>query len=67
MSEQPFPEAWIELPSEADVREQMRLGDKFPYDFGFIGAMTRLIAAHDRIGAALGRLFAQATHCEEVG
>ena len=32
---------------------------KFPYDFGFLPAMTRLVMAHGRIGAAFGQLFAQ--------
>lgn len=47
------PTAWVELPSEA------ALGARFeghPYNFGFVPAMGRLIAAHPRLAARLSAL-----------
>ncbi|MBI2759911.1 MAG: carboxymuconolactone decarboxylase family protein [Chloroflexi bacterium] len=32
---------------------------RHPYDFGFVAGMSRLIAAHDRIGPAFSALFRQ--------
>jgi len=58
MTEQP-PDAWVELPSEAQMRALIPPNTKFPYDFGFLPAMMRLIMAHARIGPAFGSLFAQ--------
>ena len=58
MAEQP-PDAWVELPSEAQMRALIPPDTKFPYDFGFLPAMMRLIMAHERIGPAFGSLFAQ--------
>lgn len=58
MAEQP-PDAWVELPSEAQMRALIPPNSKFPYDFGFLPAMMRLIMAHERIGPAFGSLFAQ--------
>lgn len=57
MSEHTLPEAWVTMPSEADLREMIPPGD--PYDFGFMPAMTRLIMAHERIGPFFGGLFGQ--------
>jgi alkylhydroperoxidase/carboxymuconolactone decarboxylase family protein YurZ len=51
------PEAWISMPSEEQVRTFVPPGS--PYDFGFLPAMARLIAAHPAIGPAFGALFAQ--------
>ncbi|MDO8433016.1 MAG: carboxymuconolactone decarboxylase family protein [Candidatus Binatus sp.] len=50
------PEAWVKLPDP----EQMGAarGDDHPYNFGYIPAMGRLIAAHPRIGPAFGMMFA---------
>jgi alkylhydroperoxidase/carboxymuconolactone decarboxylase family protein YurZ len=51
---------FIELPSEAELRERTPPGAKpSPYDFGFIGGMSRLLAAHPRIGKAMQAAFAE--------
>jgi alkylhydroperoxidase/carboxymuconolactone decarboxylase family protein YurZ len=50
-------EPFIALPSEEEVRAQMPPGVKNPYDFGFIGGMSRLLSAHPRIGKALRAAF----------
>jgi hypothetical protein len=52
------PEAWVQLASEEQVRAQIPPDAKYPYDFGFIPAMARLIRTHPRIGPAFGALFA---------
>ena len=49
--------AWVELASEAEVRATRPPGH--PYDFGFVPAMARLLAAHAEIGPLFGRLFAR--------
>lgn len=51
--------AWISMPSEEEQRE--RFAERFgamqhPLDFGFLPAMTRLVAAHPRIAPALDAL-----------
>lgn len=43
-------EAWVAIPSEAEVRAQMPPGRLYPYDFGFLPAMGRLLRTHPRIG-----------------
>ena len=58
MSEPP-PDAWVQLPSQEQMRALIPPGAKLPYDFGFFPAMARLVMAHGRIGAAFGQLFAQ--------
>jgi alkylhydroperoxidase family enzyme len=58
MPEQP-PDAWVKLPSQEQMRALIPPNSKFPYDFGFLPAMMRLIMAHERIGPAFGTLFAQ--------
>jgi alkylhydroperoxidase/carboxymuconolactone decarboxylase family protein YurZ len=56
MSEETRP--FIELPSEAAMRERTPPGAApSPYDFGFIGDMSRLLAAHPRIGKAMQGAF----------
>ena len=50
-------EAWVAMPGEADVRA--RFGSGHPYDFGFLPAMARLVAAHERIAPFFSGLFAQ--------
>jgi len=57
----PEPDAWVAMPSEAELRAMMPPGQAAanPYDFGFLPAMTRLILAHPRIGRAFAALFAQ--------
>ena len=52
-------DAWIELPSDAKMRALRDAGMKPLYNFGFIGAMGRLLAAHPRIGPAFMELFRQ--------
>jgi hypothetical protein len=52
-------EAWVALPSEAEMRARMPPGSKYPYDFGFLPAMGRLLRAHDRIGPTFLTLFGQ--------
>jgi len=49
-------EAWVTLPDEDTYRAAVPAGG--PYDFGFLPAMGRLIAAHPRIGPAFSALFA---------
>jgi len=45
---------FVELPTEAEMRERTPPGAKpSNYDFGFIGDMSRLQAAHPRIGKAM--------------
>ena len=46
------PEAWVKMPSEAEIRARRFGNDINPYDFGFITKMERLVAAHGRIGRA---------------
>lgn len=53
--QQPF----IQLPTDEEFRAHMPPGVKSPYDFGFIGGMSRLLSAHERIGAAMRAFFAE--------
>jgi len=57
MSSKVVPDAWVEMPTESEVRTMMPAGG--PYDFGFLPAMARLILAHDAIGPVFGALFGQ--------
>ena len=50
-------EAWVTIPSEETVRAALPPGTKYPYDFGFLPAMGRLLRSHPRIGAAWFPLF----------
>ncbi len=50
-------EAWIDLPTEKDFRASVLPGRQYHYDFGFIPAMARLIARHERIAPVFGNLF----------
>jgi hypothetical protein len=52
---QPF----ITLPTDEELRAQMKPGVKSPYDFGFVGGMSRLLSAHERLGAAMRGFFAE--------
>lgn len=52
-------EAWVNIPSEADVRAQLPPGSRYPYDFGFLPAMGRLIRTHPRIAQAWVKLFGE--------
>lgn len=57
MTEPPVREAWITIPTEAERRAQMPPGTRARYDWGFLPAMGRLMAVHDRIGPTAGALF----------
>ncbi len=60
MNESGVREAWIRIPTEEERRAQLPPGAPAgAYDFGFINAMARLQAAHDKIGPAFGALFRQ--------
>ena len=50
-------DAWIEMPSEDQVRGARPSGG--PYDFGFVPAMGRLLLSHPRIGPSFGQLFSE--------
>ena len=50
-------QAWVDLPSEADLRAAMPEGSPSAYDFGFLMGMPRLRMAHRRIGPLFGPLF----------
>lgn len=52
-------EAWVTIPTEADVRAQLPPGATYPYDFGFLPAMGRLIRTHPRIAQAWVKLFGE--------
>jgi alkylhydroperoxidase/carboxymuconolactone decarboxylase family protein YurZ len=52
-------EAWITIPSEDEVRAQAPPGRVYPYDFGFLPAMGRLLRTHERIGKAFLQLFGE--------
>lgn len=56
MSEERQP--FVQLPTEAEMRARTPPGAKTSqYDFGFIGDMSRLQAAHPRIGKAMMAAF----------
>lgn len=55
----PIPDAWVQLPTQEQMRALIPADRSFPYDFGFLPAMTRLVMAHGRIGPAFGQLFGQ--------
>ncbi len=48
---------FITLPDEEELRQAAAGAPASPYDFGFLGDMSRLLAAHPRIGPALRRTF----------
>ena len=49
-------EAWVDLPTEDEFRADLPPDRQYHYDFGFIPAMARLIARHERIAPAFGKL-----------
>jgi len=55
------PEAWVRLP---DAQSLAPLFENHPYNFGFVAAMGRLIAAHDSIGPLFAALFNQVMFAE---
>ena len=52
-------EAWVAIPTEEERRAQLPPGPASGYDFGFLPAMGRLLAAHTGIGPLFGALFRQ--------
>ncbi|MGH7906035.1 MAG: hypothetical protein ACREP6_05355 [Candidatus Binataceae bacterium] len=48
--------AWVKLPSPEEIRQ---MGLPPSYNFGFVGAMGRLLVAHPKIGPHFTRLFGQ--------
>jgi hypothetical protein len=54
-----FHDAWVQIPSEAELRAQRPSDKNNPYDFGFLTNMERLLLAHGRIGHSFLRLFGQ--------
>lgn len=52
-------EAWVSIPTEAELRPHMPPGKSYPYDFGFLPAMGRLLRMHGRIGKAFLQLFSE--------
>ena len=59
MTEFSSPEAWVSIPTEEERRAQLPPGPASGYDFGFLPAMGRLLAAHTSIGPLFGALFRQ--------
>ncbi len=62
MVQKTVPEAWVQIPTDAELRARVPAdasGVRHPYDFGFFPAMARLVMAHGRIGPAFGALFTQ--------
>ena len=59
MIEERAPDAFIALPTAAELRERAagRPEMKPLYNFGYVGGMGRLLAAHPRIGPAFMGLF----------
>ena len=57
MEESGSAEAWVGIPTEEERRAQP--GPVGGYDFGFLPAMGRLLAAHSSIGPLFGALFRQ--------
>jgi hypothetical protein len=58
-STQTIREAWVSIPSEEEVRAQLPPGRAYPYDFGFLPAMGRLLRTHERISGAFLKLFSE--------
>ena len=51
---------FITLPTDDEMRAlRERAGVKTTYNFGFIGGMSRLLVAHERIGKAMRGFFAE--------
>jgi hypothetical protein len=53
------PDAWVQIPTEAELRAQRPSDLDNPYDFGFLTGMERLLLAHGQIGRSFLRLFGQ--------
>ena len=50
-------QAWVDLPSDEQIRAAMPEGGPSAYDFGFMMGMPRLRLAHPRIGPLFAPLF----------
>ena len=51
-------EPFITLPTDEEMRARSQAsGMKSSYNFGFIGGMSRLLVAHERIGKAMQMAF----------
>lgn len=48
--------AWVEVPTEEQVRADMPASRRHSYDFGFVAGMSRLRSAHRRISGPLRAL-----------
>ena len=51
--------AWVQIPTDTEYKAAMPAGHQGPYEFGFVPAMGRLLAAHEVIGPAFGNLYKQ--------
>ena len=57
MNEPSIREAWVRIPTEEERLAQLHPdAPASAYDFEFIPAMARLLASHDKIGPAVGKL-----------
>ena len=53
-------EAWVSIPTEAELRASLPPGARAGnYDFGYLPAMGRLQAKHREIGPLFGALYRQ--------
>ena len=57
MEQSAIREAWIDLTTQKEFRANLPPDRDYHYDFGFIPTMARLIARHERIAPAFGKLF----------
>ena len=53
------PDAWVSMPTTSELRALLPAEAHHPYDFGFLPAMARLIAAHRRIAPSFAALFGE--------
>ena len=51
------PNAWVAMPSREELETLLPSDGTNPYDFGFVPAMTRLIAAHPQIALPFAALY----------
>ena len=51
--------AWVNVPTEEDIRAAIPPGGKVPYDLGFIPSMRRLLMAHPILGPSFTNHFRQ--------
>ena len=65
MNNEQVREAWVRIPTEEELRAQSPPGTRITVDYGFVPAMARLIATHDRIGTAFTGLSREVMHNSE--